>query len=519
MNRDELLDRIETRETPWDIIVIGGGATGAGIAVDASSRGYQTLLLEQHDFAAGTSGRSTKLAHGGVRYLRQGNFSLVMEALKERALMLQNAPHLVHGLPFVIPNYTWWEIPYYGLGLRLYDLLAGKDSLGRSKMLSKKRTLERIPTIEPKGLTGGVIYHDGQFDDSRMVINLVQTAAEKGGVPINYMKVTGLKKTGDSISGVEAKDVESGKTYSLDAKAVINATGAFCDGIRTMDDERTEPIVRPSQGAHIVLDRSFLPGQTAIMIPRTDDGRLFFAIPWHECIVIGTTETPVGDVTLDPQPLEKEIDFLLEHAARYLTKTPSRSDVLSAFAGIRPLVGKTGVKNTATLSRDHWIDISRSGLVTITGGKWTTYRRMAEDCVNRAAALAHLDDSPCVTKELKIHGYHQASNEFGDLAVYGSDAPAILDLIESNPRYRERIHPDRTVRVGELVWAVRHEMVRTVEDFLIRRTRSLLLGAEVSMQMAPTVAERMAEELGHDEMWKREQINAYQDLARKYMPR
>ena len=518
MKRNEMLNTIRRRpEFVWDMIVIGGGATGVGVAVDAASRGYRILLLEQHDFGAGTSSRSTKLVHGGVRYLQQGNISLVLESLKERGLMLQNAPHLVHDQPFIVPNYTWWEAPFYGIGLRLYDLLAGKYGFGRSKNLSKEAVIERIPTVATHGLIGGVIYHDGQFDDSRMVINLTETAASQGGVLVNYMQVTGLKKIHDFVSGVEARDLESGATYSLNSKAVINATGAFCDRIRRMDDDRAQSMIKPSQGVHIVLDKSFLPGETAIMVPHTDDGRVLFAIPWHECVVIGTTDTPIDEVTLEPIPLEKELDFLFTHAARYLTKNPTRHDALSAFAGIRPLVRSGSAENTASLSRDHTIHISRSGLITIAGGKWTTYRKMAEDCVDQAALVAGLDEIPCVTKELNVHGYHRHADEFGDLAFYGSDAPALQNLIDSDLRYQERLHSDRPVLVGEVVWAVRNEMARTVEDFLARRTRCLLLGAKISVQMAPKVAELMKEELGMDDSWRQRQITAYTKLAQNYI--
>ena len=518
MKRFEMLYTIRRRpEYVWDMIIVGGGATGVGVAVDASSRGYKTLLLEQHDFGAGTSSRSTKLVHGGVRYLQQGNITLVLESLKERGLMHQNAPHLVHDQLFIVPNYTWWEAPFYGIGLRLYDILAGKYGFGRSMNLSKEATVERIPTLETKGLIGGVSYHDGQFDDSRMVINLAETAAGQGGVLINYMKVTGLKKSGEFLGGVEVRDMESGDSYSLNAKVVINATGAFSDTIRKMDDEHSQPMIEPSQGVHIVLDKSFLPGETAIMVPHTDDGRVLFAIPWHECVIIGTTDTPISDVVLEPSPLDEELDFLFTHAERYLTKKPTRRDALSVFAGIRPLVRAGGVENTASLSRDHTINISRSGLVTIAGGKWTTYRKMAEDCVDQASFVAGLDEVPCVTKELNVHGYHRHADEFGDLAIYGSDALALQNLIDSDPRYQERLYPDRPVKAGEVIWAVRNEAAQTVEDFLARRTRCLLLGAKISIQMVPKVAQLMMEELGYDDVWRQQQIIAYTEFAQNYI--
>ena len=369
MNRDEMVDRIGDADFEWDFIVIGGGATGVGIAVEAASRGYRVVLFEQHDFSAGTSSRSTKLIHGGVRYLQQGNISLVLEALKERGILRRNAPHLVHDLPFIVPTYDWWEGPFYGIGLKIYDMLAGKAGFGSSLLLSKQETLEKIPTVETKGLRGGVIYHDGQFDDSRLVINLAQTAVEQGGVVVNYMKVIRLIKKNDIVCGVVAYDVENDREYEIKGRAVINATGVFSDRIRKMDDPYAEGFMRPSQGVHIVLDKSFLPGKTAIMVPHTDDGRVLFAIPWHDRVLVGTTDTPIDEVSMEPVAMEEEIAFLLKHAAQYLTKDPGPEDVLSVFAGLRPLVSKTENMETATISREHTISISRTGLVTIAGGQ------------------------------------------------------------------------------------------------------------------------------------------------------
>jgi len=517
MNREDMLTRIQNLAFIWDFIIIGGGATGVGTAIDAASRGYLTLLLEQADFGQGTSSRSTKLIHGGVRYLQQGNISFVLEALKERGLLRQNAPHLVHNLPFVVPNYDWWEGPFYGIGLKLYDILAGKHGFGQSRLLSKEETVEHIPTIETKGLRGGVIYYDGQFDDARLVINMAETAAEQGGTLINYMKVTSLIKSANMVSGVIATDMETGKEYKLKTRVVINATGVFTDSICKMDDPQAETMISPSQGVHIVLDKSFLPGDSAIMVPHTDDDRVLFAIPWHDRVIVGTTDTPVGETLLEPQPFPEEIEFLLSHAVRYLTKDPTSEDVLSVFAGLRPLVSGGSQENTAALSRDHTLHISRSGLVTITGGKWTTYRKMAEDTIDQAEILAHLDVKPCVTKTLQIHGYHKNAEMFGDLAIYGSDAPAIQDFLRENIRYDERLHPDLPIRAGEVIWAVRHEMARTVEDFLSRRTRAVLLDARASMEMAPRIADLMAKELGRKRAWKREQIRKYNELARRYL--
>ncbi|HKJ69952.1 MAG TPA: glycerol-3-phosphate dehydrogenase/oxidase [bacterium] len=516
MKRDEMLGRIQRDPDDWDFIVIGGGATGLGVAIEGASRGYKTVLLEQSDFAKGTSGRSTKLVHGGVRYLQQGNVSLVLEALKERGLLHQNAPHLVHNQRFVVPNYDWWEGPFYGVGLKLYDVLAGKRGFGSSEWLSKEETLKRIPTVETEGLRGGIIYHDGQFDDSRLAMNMAQTAADQGGTVLNYMQVVDLLKSGGMVSGVVARDMETGDEHELSAKVVINATGPFTDNICEMDDAGAPRMIKPSQGVHIVLDRSFLPGDSAIMVPHTADGRVLFAIPWHNRTVVGTTDTSIDSVSLEPRPQADELEFLIAHAAKYLTKDPTEQDVLSTFAGIRPLVSPEGEDDTASISRDHTIHISRSGLVTIAGGKWTTYRKMAEDTIDQAATLAALPDEPSVTSALHIHGYHNHAEQFGALEVYGADAMQIQDMINAHPEYTELIHPELSIKTAEVIWAVREEMARTVEDFLSRRTRTLLLDARKSMEAAPKVADLMAEELGRDADWRDQQVEEYTILAEGY---
>ena len=516
MKRSEMLRKIgEIRN--WDFIIIGGGATGLGTAIEAASRGYKTLLLEQSDFAKGTSSRSTKLVHGGVRYLRQGNLSLVLEALKERGILRRNAPHLVHDLPFIVPNYDWWEGPFYGIGLKLYDALAGKEGFGPSKILSKEDTLKHIPTIEEKGLRGGVIYYDGQFDDARLSINMAETAYEQGAVLLNYMPVTGLIKEGGMIKGAKAIDTETGREYHLGAKVVINATGVFTDSVRKMDDPEYDNIIVSGQGVHIVLDKSFLPGDSAIMVPETDDGRVLFAIPWRDNVIVGTTDTPVNEFLLEPVPYEEEIEFLLSHAARYLSKDPSRSDILSAFAGLRPLVKSGEAENTAAISRDHTINISRSGLLTIAGGKWTTYRKMAEDTIDQAILLGHLEYEESVTRELRIHGYHSHANEFENFEIYGSDAIVIQELLEENMFYKEKLHPSFPTVNGEIIWSVRNEMARTVDDFLSRRTRILLKNAKISLELAPKVAEIMAAELNKDDNWVKEQIKEFSRIASNYI--
>ncbi|MCF8110652.1 MAG: glycerol-3-phosphate dehydrogenase/oxidase [Desulfobacteraceae bacterium] len=517
MNRTEMISRIKHADKPWDLVIVGGGATGLGCAIDAASRGYQTLLLEQDDFAKGTSSRSTKLIHGGVRYLQQGNISLVLEALKERGRLRRNAPHLVHNLPFVVPNYDWWEGPFYGIGLKVYDILAGKHGFGHSKFLSREKTRKYLPTIETEGLLGGVIYYDGQFDDSRLAINMAQTAAEQSATLVNYMKVAGLIKEKQMTAGVLAKDMETGEEYEIRAKGVINATGVFTDQVLKMDDPGAPRMIMPSQGIHLVLDSSFLPGDTAIMVPHTADGRVLFATPWHDKVIVGTTDTMVEQILEEPRPLEEEIEFLLSHAAKYLEKDPSAEDVLSVFAGLRPLVTQGDAENTAAISRDHTIYISRSGLVTVTGGKWTTYRKMAEDAIDNAAVIAHLEEQRCVTRELHIHGYHNHPEKFGNLAVYGADAAGIKDLVRQQPELNKPVHPDLNIIAAEAVWAVRHEMARTLEDFLSRRTRALLLNARASMEAAPAAAELMAGELGYARHWVDSQIETYRELAKGYL--
>ena len=513
-----MLSQVRAQREPLGLIVIGGGATGVGVAVDAAARGYRTLLLEQHDFGKGTSSRSTKLVHGGVRYLEQGQVSLVMEALKERGILRQNAPHLVSELPFVVPNYSWWEGPFYGIGLKLYQAMAGKYGFGPSELLSKEETVERIPNINTDGLRGGVIYYDGQFDDARLLIDLVTTAVEQGAILLNYMQVTGLTKDADGLlDGVIARDIESGEEFALKAKVVINATGPFTDSVRHMADATAEDMIAPSQGAHIVLDRSFLPGDHAIIVPRTSDGRVMFAIPWHGHTLVGTTDTPIEHADLEPVPMEQEIDFMLSTASLYLAKKPTKDDILSTFAGIRPLLRSGDKKNTAALSRDHAIQIDSSGLVNTAGGKWTTYRNMAEHCVDQAATLAGLTERPSVTKQLNIHGFHQHAERFGPLAFYGSDAPFIQEIIRGDASLGEAMHPALPYCAAEVVWAAREEMARSVEDVLARRTRALFLNARAAIQMAPRVAQILAKDLGRDQKWQESQIQLFGEVAKGYL--
>jgi len=505
-----MIDRLLQHRGAFDLLVIGGGATGVGTALDAAARGYSVALLEQSDFGKGTSSRSTKLVHGGVRYLRQGNISLVIEALHERGILRKNAPHLVFDLAFVVPNYAWWEAPFYGIGMKVYDVLAGKYGFSKSRLLSKAEVVERIPTIETEGLRGGVVYHDGQFDDARLLIHLAMTAAEQGAVLVNYLQVTGLRRGDDGfLDGVVAQDLESGAEFEVSARCVVNATGAFADGVRRLDNPDAKPIIQPSQGVHVVLDRSFLPGDSAIMVPRTKDGRVLFAIPWHDSTLLGTTDTPIEEISLEPRPLAEEVEFILSTAARYLAHDPQPSDVRSVWAGIRPLARAGEGDDTAALSREHTISVSPSGLLTVAGGKWTTYRRMACDVVDHAATLADLEPRECTTADLNIHGYSAHSS-----TVYGSDEARVNELVDSHP---SPLGEHLAVAEGEVIWAAREEMARTADDVLARRTRVLQLDARAAIEAAPRVAQLLAAELGRDAAWVAAQVAEFEQLARGYL--
>ncbi|MEA3505847.1 MAG: glycerol-3-phosphate dehydrogenase/oxidase [Bacteroidota bacterium] len=518
MNRLENLEKAK-HNSKYDVVVIGGGATGLGAAVEAVTRGYKTVLVEQHDFAKGTSSRSTKLVHGGVRYLAQGDIMLVLEALRERGLLLKNAPHLVKDQKFVIPSYTWWGVPFYTIGLTMYDLLAGKLGFGRSLPYSKKRTLKCIPTLIKEKLRGGVLYHDGQFDDSRLAINLAQTFVEKGGTILNYSKVTGLHKDdkGD-ISGVKIKDMQDDSEYSILSKSVLNATGVFVDDIVKMDESKARDIVKSSQGVHLVLDKSFCPNDYAIMIPATSDGRVLFAVPWHNKIVLGTTDVQKEKHELEPKALEEEVDFILETAARFLLKPPKRSDVLSIYAGLRPLAAPTGEgKKTKEISRSHKIIASKAKLVTIIGGKWTTYRQMGEDVIDRIEKEVGFAHRKTQTKKLHVHGYKKDVDLNDPLYFYGTDKENILKIASVNKEMKEFIHPKFDIIKAQIVWAVKEEMAITVEDFLARRTRALILDARASIESAPIVAEVMAKELGEDTAWIEKQVKDYIEIAKGYI--
>jgi len=537
---------------PWDVLVVGGGATGLGVAVDAATRGYRTVLIEQSDFAKGTSSRSTKLAHGGVRYLRSGEIGLVRGALRERGLLERNAPHLVRRRGFVIPIYRWFDLPLYGFGLKAYEWLSGRLSFGASRILSVAETQRLLPTVKREGLRGGVLYFDGQFDDARLALALARTADAHGAAVVNYARVERLLKEGGRIIGAEIVDQESGERFTVHARVIVNATGIFSDHIRRLDDPSLEPMLAFSSGVHLTLDRSFLPGDHAMMIPRTSDGRVLFAVPWLDHVILGTTDETRVAAELEPKPLETEIQFLLDHAAEYLAKPVTRTDVLSVFTGLRPLVRNDNGAATKSLSRDHVIGVSPSGLVTITGGKWTSYRKMAEDAVTRAAEAGRLGSRKPRTDTLPLHGataldgagpgatlrslhsrrsLHasdpsahrqshrlQAGSFVADLSHYGSDAPALDALIADEPSLGHRLHPRLASCAAEVVWAARHEMARTVDDVLSRRTRALQLDAQAAIEAAPIVADLLARELGRDPAWASAQVAEFSGIARGYLP-
>ncbi len=521
MKREEGLQRISEGRL-WDILVVGGGSAGLGVALEAATRGYQTLLVEQDDFCKGTSSRSTKLIHGGVRYLARGDVSLVRAALRERGLLIRNAPHLVHPLPFVLPLYRWWEVPYYTVGLKFYDLLAGDWSLGKSRWLSRAEVVRRLPTLRREGLVGGVLYFDAQFDDARLGVCLAQTLTDHDGFPVNYLRVVELLKAGGRVSGVVVEDLEREERCQIRARAVVNATGVFADQIRGMDQPGEEPLVVPSQGIHVVLDGGFLPGDHAMIIPRTEDGRVLFAIPWQQRVLVGTTDTPVESIQLEPRSLPEEIEFLRRHCERYFRcalspeNTLSPENILSTFAGLRPLVREKRAQSTASLSRDHTLLVSPAGLVTITGGKWTTYRKMAEETVSRAAEACGLPERPSRTRDLHLHGWTDRVTD--DIwRVYGAEAPRLKELLQEQANWAEPLHPGLPYLAVQVVWAVREEMARTLEDVLSRRTRALVLDARAALAAAPKVADLMGSELSWSPPQRERQLARFQAVAEKYL--
>ncbi len=508
MQRAQLLEQL-AQPRRYDIAVIGGGATGLGVALDAAARGLSVVLLESHDFAGGTSSRATKLVHGGVRYLAQGNLSLVREALYERTTLLRNAPHLAQPLAFVMPAYRWWELPFYGVGLKAYDALAGAAGLGPTQFLAPGEALQALPTLRAQGLKGGIRYWDGQFDDARLALALARTAAREGALVVNHCAVTSLIHEAGRVAGVHCADRETGRTFRLEAGCVVNATGVWVDALRQLDGQATgrtvQPLVAPSQGVHLVVDADFLAGRQALIVPRTADGRVLFAVPWLGKVILGTTDTPRQDLPREPQAQAQEVDLILSEVGRYLARVPSRQDVRSQWVGLRPLVRPAQDEPGATraISREHTVQVSPAGLVTVTGGKWTTYRAMAEDvltqCV-RAGLLRAFPEglSEGVTTDLRLVGGDAASPVSVDLSqppglhLYGAEAP----LVQSLPGADRLLGGGLTEAMVR--FAARHEYARTVEDVLARRSRLLFLDARLAASLAGEVAALLRQETGAD---------------------
>jgi len=509
MNRDININKIAT-EKEWDLIVIGGGASGLGVAIDACSRNLKVLLIEEFDFGKGTSSRSTKLVHGGVRYLKNGELSLVIEALKERGIMLNNAPHLVRNMSFIIPTYDWWDTPFYGIGLKVYDLMAGKLGLGPSQFLSKKETIEKIPNVNQDELNGGIIYHDGQFDDARMGISLAHTVEEHGGAVVNYLKWDSFIYENGQVSGIKVTDQITQSSYALKAKVVVNATGVFAEKIMRADEPKAELKIKPSQGVHLVLDKSFLKSENAIMVPNTSDGRVLFAVPWHDVVVVGTTDTEVNNISIEPKASDQEIDFILSNAEKYMTRKPKRSDVKSVFAGLRPLISKEN-KSSKSLSRKHTIYKSKKGVYHLLGGKWTTYRKMGRDVLELIASTGQLKFEPSKTEELRIFGYKSNVSWSDPLHFYGSEKEHVMSMGSNKP-----LSPLLPLTEAQIIYAIRYEMALNLEDVLSRRTRCLLLNAKECILIAPEVARIMRSELNAEENWEQEQIKLFLDLAKNY---
>ncbi len=505
LHRRELIARLHEPKD-WDLAIIGGGATGLGVALDAAARGLSVVLVESHDFSQGTSSRATKLAHGGVRYLAQGNIGLVREALHERSALLANAPHIAQRLPFVMPGYHWWERGFYGVGLKAYDALAGRQGLGSTELLSTRRTLELLPGARPDGLWGGVRYWDGQFDDARYCLLLARTAASRGALVLNHVQATGLLREAGQIRGVQVRDTETGTAFEVRARCVVNATGVWVDAVRQMDHDAggppAKPMVAPSQGVHLIVDRKFLPGSHAMLVPKTEDGRVMFAVPWLGKTILGTTDTPREDLAREPAAFSQDVGFILHEAGRYLAMAPQRSDVRSVWVGLRPLVKPVGEDggNTKALSREHTVLISASGLVTVTGGKWTTYRSMAEDVLEQAMGRGLLPKKPGgVTVRLPLLGAAPGRplGEPPGEHLYGSEAELLRSLPGAdNWLWRDPESGQGCLSEAMVRFAARYEMARDVEDVLARRSRLLFLDAAESARQAPAVAAILAEELG-----------------------
>jgi glycerol-3-phosphate dehydrogenase len=507
----------------YDIAIVGGGATGLGVALDAAARGFQVILIESHDFAKGTSSRATKLVHGGVRYLAQGNISLVREALHERTTLLNNAPHLAQPLPFIMPSYQWWETPFYGMGLKMYDALAGKAGLGKTEFLGRTQTLAALPTALAQGLKGGVKYWDGQFNDARLALALARTAATRGALLVNYCRAVDLVYEGGKVSGLTCEDTQTGRQYRIQSRCVVNAAGVWVDELRQKDglanggDGRrpTKAMVAPSQGVHIVVDRAFLGGDVALMVPKTADGRVLFAVPWLGKVILGTTDTPRNDLAREPLPFKEEVDFILNESARYLRYAPTRADVKSVWVGLRPLVKPQDDDgdNTKGISREHTVLVSRSGLVTVTGGKWTTYRAMAEDVLDKCAEKSLLQNrAKGVTTQLKLIGAENLGTQMQSISAapglhsYGNEQASVLAM----PGAATELCDGLTE--GMVRFAARHEYAIKVEDVLARRSRLLFLDARLAGALATRVGEILQEETGLDPA-----VAEFMDLAQHYL--
>ncbi|MDO5356394.1 MAG: glycerol-3-phosphate dehydrogenase/oxidase [Conchiformibius sp.] len=521
MNRKQTLNTLRT-QVAWDIIVIGGGATGLGVALDAVTRGYKTLLLEAHDFAKGTSSRSTKLLHGGVRYLAQGNLELVSEALRERGRLAHNAPHLFHAQPFIIPCKNWLGASYYRVGLGMYDKLSGKLGIGATNMLSRDEARARLPAVKHEQLNLGICYYDGQFDDARLALTLAQSVHDHGGTVLNYCAVTGLEKNeAGKICGVRCRDeLDGGEEMVLQAACVVNAAGAFADTVLAWDDAGKPPRILLSQGTHLVLDAEFMPGTDALMVPKTSDGRVLFAIPWHGKLLVGTTDTPVPAAEYEPKPLAQETEFILNTLKDYLQRTPTAADVKSVFVGLRPLVKPAdSSQSSKEVSRSHVVEVSPSGLLSIFGGKWTTYRQMAQDGVDKAIQAGLLPERACQTENLRLHGAEGASEGFGKshLSVYGGDAVRIRALAEQDETLSLRIHPDHPYTYAQVAWALEHEAAHTLEDVLARRIRLLFLDAAAAAACAAEVADFIAVRLGWGAERTAREIESFNALSRQYL--
>ncbi|KAH8283525.1 hypothetical protein KR018_004947, partial [Drosophila ironensis] len=528
----------------FDVLIIGGGATGAGCALDSVTRGLKTALVEQDDFASGTSSRSTKLIHGGVRYLQKAilgldfeQYRMVKEALQERATMLESAPHLTHALPIMLPVYTWWQVPYYWVGIKCYDLVAGDRNVKSSYYLSKKDALELFPMLKKDKLCGAIVYYDGQQDDARMCLAVALTAARYGATVCNHVEVKELLKKDDGsgkqvLCGAKVKDHISGKEFTVKAKCIINAAGPFTDNIRKMDDPITKNICSPSSGVHIVLPGYYSPDQMGLLDPSTSDGRVIFFLPWKGHTIAGTTDVPCK-VNRTPIPTGKEIQFILNEVRKYLDMEVRSGDVLSAWSGIRPLVSDPNKHDTQSLARNHIVHVSPSNLVTIAGGKWTTYRVMAEHTID--AAIKACDLTPkhrhTMTTSLKIEGaqgwtptmYIRLVQDCGlecevaqHLAKsYGDRAFAVSKMASLTgkrwPIIGNRIHPEFPYIDAEIRYGVR-EYACTAVDMIARRLRLAFLNVQAAQEALPLIVDIMGEELNWSKDKKERQIKAATDF-------